>query len=713
MRYLHHVRWLLTLCLGLLAAAALAAADGPDALLPKPKALRAGNGRLTLAPTYALAGTASPQADYAVETLAQVFGSKPTTAAAKTAAVSLRLAASAAELAAAATALKLPAAPADRWQEAFVLDCGTTGDGVRLTGGPSGLIYGVYALSQLRRHEGEGVSVPRCAISDWPTMLSRAYTGVPRNPKVESFLPTLDWCARWRINACYYEIYGDQGQDGMPEEVATIAQECARRGIRLYGQFSNWRTQLLLKRELCPCNPEDLDRLRRYAREALDRGCGGLIFLFDDITQETVEHPLHCELCQARFGSLAACQIELMRPMLEEGRKRGVAHLIVCPTPYHEQWENTQNGKLDGKQYYGTWGAADVMQGVQVYHCDLRAKGIAALEQAGLRNYIYWCNGFYSYDQCVPEGQRVPGLWGGLAELPFGWYTERWEVGKGVVPTPDAYEAFRELPKLTQHAWLCGGGEWPWALWGCYCWDAARFTDCEPNLLTAVYGAGTAEPYAAYKALVRGWLPRLQSGAALPLAQREAMLAQLDADTAKVKSAAEAFAQAASASPDAALSPASRAQTAKQMANSAATLAKLAATARSGHAEVRLEAERQLGGGVREQRMTLGDFWTRFSLRFSQTTDADGTKHRSQWHFGAGLGMGGPSNRNWYDAGFLDVLVNGKSLDNVTPRFEKATGAEGDTLVGTWPTEAGALTLRFSLWQGGLRIHRQTAPGLG
>ena len=42
---------------------------------------------------------------------------------------------------------------------------------------------------------------------------------------------------------------------------------------------------------------------------------------------------------------------------------------------------------------------------------------------------------------------------------------------------------------------------------------------------------------------------------------------------------------------------------------------------------------------VREQKLKIGDFWTTFQLRYSQTREADGSVHRTQWHFGSGLGM--------------------------------------------------------------------------
>jgi len=110
---------------------------------------------------------------------------------------------------------------------------------------------------------------------------------------------------------------------------------------------------------------------------------------------------------------------------------------------------------------------------------------------------------------------------------------------------------------------------------------------------------------------------------------------------------------------------------------------------------------------TRECRLEISDFWSRYTLRYSQTTDADGTKHRTQWHFGSGLGMTGPSYRNWYDAGFMDILVNGQSLDSATPEFTRLTDLSllgGEVLQGTWQTAEGPLRVTFSLCQGGLML---------
>ncbi|MEI6500867.1 MAG: hypothetical protein WCP21_07550 [Armatimonadota bacterium] len=579
-----------------------------------------------------------------------------------------------------------------------MLDCGFS-DSARLTltAGPVGLIYGVHTLAQLAAR-GDLRRAPRLALSDWPSFLTRAWTGVPRNPADPSTSKLLDWFARWRINTCYYEIYGDAGQDSVPPEVADLQRECARRGILLYGQISNWRTELLLKRELCACNPEDSAHIRRYATELLDRGCDGLIFLFDDLTQAAVEHPLTCPLCKQRFAGLAEAQVELMRPMLEVARARGVDRLIVCPTPYFVGWQDTYMHKLPGAAYFAAWAKADVMKGVQVYHCLLREKEVTEVQRAGLRNFIYWYNGNRDYEACLPNGQRIPGLWGGLTELAFGWYGYRGDAVRGVVPLADTYEAFRRLPALTQHVWLCSGGDYPFALWGAYCWNAEKFdpAQTERDILQACYGPVAPADYARWRDIVRKWYPRLLAPpTALSATARAAFLQELatDADTARQAAAAFKARQQFTGGED--IAPA--------MATTAETMAQSAATATTGQATARLEdwTEWKVGQGLgRERRMTIGNFWSRYALRYSQVTEADGSKHRTQWHFGSGLGMLGPSSRNWYDAGFMDVLINGKSLDQITPEFR----VEGGTLVGSWETEGGKLELTFGIQQGGLKI---------
>ena len=702
--------------LGVLALTAVVWA-APVTLMPAPKHVRQLGGFVDLAePSVRVTGLRDPRVDYALEVLAGAWGQARLPRTGANAAIRLTVTDSPADLQAAAQALSLPAPPTDRSTEAFVLDVGLTAPRrVSVTASPTGAIYAAYTLAQLRACAEPGCGLPRLAISDWPTLVSRAHTGCPRDVSEKS-LQSLDWLACWRLNALYYEIYGDQGQDSVPPVVADIRRECARRGILLYGLISNWRTELLLGRELCPNREEDLVRIRRYATELLDRGCDGLIFLFDDITREAATHAEHCDLCRGRYSDLGAVQLALLQPVLDVARERQVTRLIVCPTPYFEGWQ-TYYGGLDGLAYFHTWGGALQLADVQQYFCQFRRSEIEAVKRAGLRSFVYWYNGLYEYASQAPATVQALDLWGGFSQLAWGWYASRWDPRRGVVPRDDTVAAFRALPGLTQHAWLCGGGDWNFALWGSYCWDAARYDpeQYENALLAALFGPQASEAYGRWRGQVRPWLARL-GGRSLPQSDelRTAMADDLQRSAQATAAAATDFRAAAVGASAAGVAPAGmRDTTADRLLQAADRLAALSSAAQTQRIAAEVGSVSGSPGGdavVREQKLKLGDFWTTFQLRHSQTREADGSVHRTQWHFGSGLGMTGPSYRNWYDAGFIDLLLEDQSLDSATPTFEVIESLSGQGLLGTWPTAKGKVTLRFGLLEAGLRVDGEITP---
>jgi len=687
---------------------ALAAACSPAAedlgLVPAPMHLQQAGGSIEFEGARVTALGDGPTVEYAQEVLEEALPAAD--------GAGLRVVVQVAEDAEAlgrfARALDIEGPDADRWEDAFVVDCGMQApDRVRIVGGPRGVIYGAHAVAGLLRHDGDTLSMPRVTISDWPSLTERAYTGVMRDVS-DSSLQMLDWMARWRLNAAYYEIYGDQGQDSVPPEVTDIARECRRRGITLYGLISNWRTDLLLGRPMCPSNPDDLAKVRRYATELLDHGCESLIFLFDDIRAGSIDHPEECELCSRRFDGLADVQLELMRPMIEVARERGVDNMIVCPTPYWEHWQDRLGDRLDGVKYFRTWGNAHLLDGVGVYHCLVRPERLQELREAGLRNYVYWYNGVYHYERVIPGRDLPHNLWGGLPEPHFGWYLTTWDDERGVVPDDNAVEALRRLPTQTRRAWLCGGGVDKFALWGAYCWRPEDFRPEELShaVVTRLYGDGAWEPYLRWRDLVRAWLPRiLRPPAAITEEQQQALNDGLTADADAATQAAGQFAEVTLAATDAEADAEHRQSIASRMQETASILSDLA-TQTAPKVEIEPLTTQTTGEATRyEQKITIGTTWQRFLLRYAQAEDADGTLHRVQYHFGSGLGMLAPSYRNWYDAGFIDVVLEGHSLSEYRPEFSTVAGDGGEQFEATWPTDAGTVRLRMSMFaDGGLRI---------
>lgn len=607
----------------------------------------------------------------------------------------------------------LPPPPGAAFPESYVLIPGAGPEEILLTGGSSGLLYGADTLAQLCR----GGCWRPARISDWPTMQERGYTGCPRALD-EDGLKHLDWFTRWRYNALYWEIYGDQGEDSVPQIVEDLARECRRRGILLYGLISNWRTSKLLGRPLCPCREDDLARVRRYSEELLDRGCQGLIFLFDDIVQEQVDHPQQCELCRAKYPTLAGGQLALLRPMLEVGRQRGITHFLVCPTPYYSGWKKSYG--IDGQAYFREWGAARELQGVGIYHCLVHRDRLQEVFDSGLTNYVYWFNGLYDYFSNAPGNKGPAGTWGGLSDLAYSWYLSRWEGSRGTQPLPGAYDALRELPKLTSSAWLCGGGWFPWALWGAYLWDADRLdaTRLRENTIARFCGAQGAAAYLRWEVAVRPALARLVSPDF-----REYILHPTQT-TAQIQAAAQQAAQAAAdfeastTQPRASSGDAPEdemASMATRMRTTAEKLLQEAERLASGRSSIAIGSPTTIrlpDGAVRNE--TRAELWRGpfvYTLLYSQTVEADGTKHRSQWHFGSGLGMVGPSLRNWYDAGFFDLVVNGVSLDAYTPVLDTVTQDGLERLRVRWDTDAGEVAvLLVPTLDGGLELRGAITP---
>lgn len=697
------MRRIMMIALTMSVAAAWSTAADDLGLVPEPVQVEQVEGRIELAGARVTALGDAPTVEYAREVLAKALPAGDGDALP----VVVQLADGAEQLRRLAGVLGLQAPDADRWRDAFVVDCGVhDADRVRIVGGPRGVIYGAYAVADLLQADGDRLSIPRAQIVDWPSLTERGRTGIMRDVS-EASLEMLDWWARWRVNAGYYEIYGDRGQDSVPEEVTDIARECRRRGITLYGLISNWRTDLLLGRPMCPSNPDDLARVRRYATELLDHGCEGLIFLFDDIRAGSIDHPTECELCSQRFDGLAEVQLELMRPMIEVARERRVQQMIVCPTPYWRRWRDRYGERLDGERYFRTWGNAELLDGVGIYHCLVRPGELAELREAGLRNYVYWYNGVYHYERLSPGRDLPHNLWGGLPEPHFGWYLTTWDDERGIVPDDDAISALRRLPTQTRRAWLCGGGTDKIALWGTYCWrpEALDPAELSRSIVRCLYGDATWEPYRRWRDLVRSWLPRLlHPPAVITDEQREALNVRLLADAAAALDAAQEFADITHAA-EAEADPEHRASVASRMHDSATMLRELA-TRTAPQVEMEPLSTRQSGEATRyERKITLGTAWRRFLLRHAQEEEPDGSLHRVQYHFGSGLGMLAPSHRNWYDAGFIDVVLDGHSLSEYRPQFAEVPVDDGEQLEATWETQAGTVRLRMTMFaDGGLRI---------
>ena len=678
-------------------AAAPAPADDAPRFVPQPpvKSLELGKEHCLLAPavTITLPPKAGPVLPYAAETLArelrQRCGRKAAVQTLPNAAAEPDGTATLVVLAVDRSVVRTPAG-------GFHLTIRKRGDAVaiRITGVDApGVLHGVFTLCDMLERERDGSLPCPVTIRDWPSMKVRAYTGCVRDVSPAS-LRTLDWLARWRLNAGYYEIYADRGQDSVPPEVKDIARETAKRGITLYGCVSNWRTNHYLGRPLCPSNPDDVALVERWFNELADAGCTALVFLFDDIPKPAITHPRTCPKCHEQFGDLAGSQAFWLERMAAIARRHGVERLLMCPTPYYRGWQSTAGGALDGVAYYARLGPVCERLGVDMYFCPYRSAAVADAVAAGLRRFVWWYNGAYPLERVGGKGRFASGMWGGFQELEFGWYNTQWDPVRGVIVKSDVNDALRTLPGRTRSAWLCAGGQVPWALWGIYTWSPERYDAKAARAATLRAVLGTEEAYNTWEGIVRKWMTISAKGGARwrsPAAERT-LLDEMERDLA----VAEKAVQHAAAPDQALVDPDTIQGIVKRMQASVDRLRVQLDQGRTGKVTVELgkPASRAVGDGKRfDQDMALSTFDTRYQLHYA-IEGKPGAWHRCQWHFGSGLGMKAPSNRNWYDAGFVDVLRGNHSLDAARASFEKV----GDHRIrGIWKTAEGTVSLTFHL----------------
>jgi hypothetical protein len=104
-------------------------------------------------------------------------------------------------------------------------------------------------------------------------------------------------------------------------------------------------------------------------------------------------------------------------------------------------------------------------------------------------------------------------------------------------------------------------------------------------------------------------------------------------------------------------------------------------------------------------RMRLSSFLGSYTLSYAIHEEPEGTFQPCQWHYGSGLGMPAPSERNWFSVGFIDVEVNGKSLGASKATFSSVkTEQGGEQLVGEWKGTSAAVTLTFNISKSGALV---------
>jgi hypothetical protein len=182
---------------------------------------------------------------------------------------------------------------------------------------PRGVIYGQHALFDLLRPAGDGASIPRVSVRDWPSI---AWRGRPHSVLHQHLVPgAMDAYARSRIN--FIDVRDDprvkaglylpprKASMGFPagvpidrDPVKRVIDEGHRRGMFVYGTVS------------CAVGEKEFPAVIRTFEELLELGVDGLWISFDD----------------TGAGSNAA---EIIRRVLDLGQRHGMSGRKIAITP--------------------------------------------------------------------------------------------------------------------------------------------------------------------------------------------------------------------------------------------------------------------------------------------------------------------------------------------------------------------------------------------
>lgn len=395
-----------------------------------------------------------------------------------------------------------------------------------------GCIHGGFSLMQLLRTADDATEVRLHSVRDFPSVRVRSLRGVGEalgmklqvhtlsrhlGRKVTGdeihddalVLPCLDFLARNRIN-CFHVLAGMENDAQLPDRLPHLVEEAHRRGIKVVGGFRPVGAQQG-DRSTFPCytSEEDMEKALGFFRQFIDAGCDMLYFMADDYYKDKLLG--HCPRCIERFGGLAGEQQFLLHEILELAQERGFPEdqIVFCPTHYDVN---------AGENYLNVFNDDPRLRKVQFTFTYLDDGTIAKRkEEYPHLRYALFYNGprwLAYYRTGSANARRAVALFARNAlyfPVYFGWHSARYDPKAGwfVNTGDDVRRTFGEvIPRETAQTTLLGNianysdsvfkGPVEYALWGHYCWDPAKHSTKQSEVVIgdALFGPGNGRTMA-------------------------------------------------------------------------------------------------------------------------------------------------------------------------------------------------------------------------
>ncbi|NQT11278.1 MAG: hypothetical protein HQ582_00925 [Planctomycetes bacterium] len=375
-------------------------------------------------------------------------------------------------------------------------------------GDPVGCIHGGFSLMQLLKTTSGAIEVALHSVRDFPSVRVRSLRGVGeslgmklqvhtlsrhlnRNVTGDEIhddavlLPSLDFLARHRIN-CFHVLAGMENDAQLPEGLPHLVEEAHRRGIKVVGGFRPVGAQQG-DRSTFPCYTDegDMKKALGFFRQFLDAGCDMLYFMADDYYKDKLLG--HCPRCIERFGDLAGEQRFMLHEILKLAKERGFPEdqILFCPTHYDVN---------PGQSYLNVFNDDARLRQIQYTFTYLDEATFAEREEEfpHLR-YALFYNGprwLAYYRTGSANARRALALFARNAvyfPIYFGWHSARYDPNAGwfLNTGEDVRRTFCEvIPRQTARTTLLGNianysdsvfkGPVEYALWGHYCWNPAK-----------------------------------------------------------------------------------------------------------------------------------------------------------------------------------------------------------------------------------------------
>lgn len=356
-----------------------------------------------------------------------------------------------------------------------------------------GIIYGALTLMQIIEQatliEKGVVSLPdSLAIYDYPAVARRIQVRLLSRNLADSDASIAR--VMMRIARTRYNYYTVNPLDSNPsaENIKRLVKVADKYGVKVMTTVSYAGASRALKRALTIDDMHNI--VFKKIVDAIDAGCTGVSFHFDDLGQ-------YKKLASDFPGGVGAFQRQFLTEVQKLAKQKGIDFLSTCPTMYMRDWQNGARNWFGSEDKYANYfeEISHLPGGdIELFYTDIA--DIPDIRKRGVRRPAYYLNGVWNT-------QRMLGTYAGPNRLMWSWYGFDVDPVKGPILDTETMAAWKNIAKdEIESVWVGAGGLGGPIIAGIWMWNPAAFNENEAvkevNRQVA-FGAGTFDALLNYE----------------------------------------------------------------------------------------------------------------------------------------------------------------------------------------------------------------------